>query len=153
MIALNIIEVLKKHNYTIATAESLTAGLISANIADISGASSFLKGGVCSYTKEAKCELLGLNMDDINNYGVYSRETALQMARGIKNKLSSDVAVSTTGVAGPGSDEGVLAGTVYFGFIIKDKEYSECIRFDGSRNEVRQRAVEFVLKKIIELVK
>ena len=149
---MNIIEALKKHNYTIATAESLTAGLISAHIADISGASAHLKGGVCSYTKEAKCELLGLNMDDINNYGVYSSETALQMARGIKNKLSSDVAVSTTGVAGPGSDEGVLAGIVYFGFVIRDKEYSECVSFDGSRNEVRQNATDYAIRKIIELL-
>lgn len=150
---MNIIEVLKKHDYTIATAESLTAGLISAGIANVSGASSYLKGGVCSYTKESKCRLLGLSMDNIEKYGVYSKEIALQMARGIKAKLSSDIAISTTGVAGPGSDEGVLAGTVYFGFIIKNEEYSECVKFDGDRNEVRQKAAIYAINKIIEILK
>lgn len=149
---MNIIEALKKHNYTIATAESLTAGLISSKIANISGASNHLKGGVCSYTKEAKCNLLGLNMENINKYGVYSEYTAISMARGIKEKLDSNVAIATTGVAGPGSDENVEAGVVYFGFIINDLEITECISFTGDRNEVRNKAAEYAVKKIIELL-
>lgn len=149
---MNIIEVLQKYNYTIATAESITAGLISSSIANISGSSKYLKGGVCVYTKEAKCKLLNLNMSDIEKNGVYSYQTAINMAKGIKNILQSDIAVSTTGVAGPGSDEGIEPGTVYFGFIINNKEYTECVKFTGNRNEVRNKAANYALDKIIELL-
>ena len=149
---MNIIETLKENNLTISTAESITGGLIASKICEIPGASNFFKGGVVSYTKEAKCELLGLNMEDINKYGVYSKETVMAMAEGIKNKTKSDVAVATSGVAGPGADEGVEAGTVYFCYYIENKILTEKKVFKGSRNEIRDEASSYVLSTLVGLL-
>ena len=118
---MNIIEVLKKHNLTISTAESLTGGMIASMICDISGASNYFKGSIVSYTKETKNKLLGLSLEDIEKYGVYSFETVEAMAKSIKEKTNSNIAIATSGVSGPGPDENVFAGTVYYCFIINDK--------------------------------
>ena len=149
---MNIIKKLKECNLTISTAESLTAGMIASSICNISGASNYFKGGVVSYTKEAKCSLLGLEMENIEKYSVYSNETVISMAKGIKEKTNSDLAIATSGVAGPGPDEGVEAGTVYFCFIIKEKIITEKILFKGERNEVRKEASAYAINKIISLL-
>lgn len=149
---MDIIEKLKEKNLTISTAESLTAGKIASNICSVSGASNFYKGGVVAYTKEIKCSLLGLKMSDIEKYGVYSKETVLSMAKSIKDKTKSDIAIATSGVAGPKDDEGVACGTVYFCFIVLDKIITECIRFNGTRNEVREDASEYAIHKVIEIL-
>ena len=149
---MNIIEKLKECNLTISTAESLTAGLIASKICEISGASNYFKGGIVSYTKETKCMLLGLKMEDIEKYSVYSNETVISMAKGIKEKTNSDIAIATSGVAGPGSDEGVPAGTVYYCFIIKDKIITEKKKFKGERNEVRNEASLYAINRIISLL-
>ncbi len=149
---MNIIEILKINNMTISTAESITAGLIAANICNYAGASKYYKGGVVSYTKEMKCELLGLSMEDIEKYGVYSEQTVISMSKGIKKKTKSDISIATSGVAGPDSDEGVLAGTVYFCFLIQNTITTECIRFIGDRNEVRQQAALYATQRICQLL-
>ena len=149
---MNIIEVLKKHNLTISTAESLTGGMIASSICEISGASNYFKGGIVSYTKETKNKLLGLSLENIEKYGVYSFETVEAMALSIKEKTNSNIAISTSGVAGPGPDENILPGTVYYCFIINDKIVKEKKSFVGSRNEVRKEASIYAISKIIELL-
>ncbi len=149
---MNIIEKLKELNLTISTAESLTGGMIASKICNISGASNYFKGGIVSYTKQAKCSLLNLNMLDIEKYGVYSYETVISMAKSIKEQLNTDISISTSGVAGPNDDENVKAGTVYFCFIIKDKIITEKKCFNGSRNDVRIEASEYAINKIINLL-
>ena len=137
---MNIIEALKSKNMTISTAESLTAGLVASNICSISGASNYFKGGVVAYTKEIKCNLLGLKMADIEKYSVYSNETVSSMASGVMRLTNSDI------------DEGVKAGTVYFCIKIKDKKYLFKELFTGDRNTVRENASRFVIDKTIKLL-
>lgn len=149
---MNIIEALKSKNMTISTAESLTAGLVASNICSISGASNYFKGGVVAYIKEIKCNLLGLKMADIEKYSVYSNETVSSMASGVMRLTNSDIAIATSGVAGPGDDEGVKAGTVYFCIKIKDKKYLFKELFTGDRNTVRENASRFVIDKTIKLL-
>lgn len=149
---MNIIEALKNNNYKLSTAESMTGGLIAARVCEISGASNFFNGGVVTYSKEAKCKLLGLKMDDINKYGVYSNETVISMAKGIKDATNSDVAIAISGVAGPGSDEGVEAGSVYFCIMINEKPHTYFKQFSGSRNEVRDLAASFIIEEAIRLL-
>lgn len=149
---MNLIELLEVNNLTVSTAESITAGLIASNICSIPGASKCFKGGVVSYTKEAKCALLGLEMEAIDKFGVYSNETVISMAEGVKRLTKSDVAISSSGVAGPSSDEGVEAGTVYFCIIIRDKRYTYEKEFDGSRNEVREKAARFIVEQLNRLL-
>lgn len=149
---MNIVEALESRNYKLSTAESMTAGLIAARVCEISGASNYFNGGVVSYSKEAKCKLLGLNMEDIEKYGVYSKETVISMAQGIKKITNSDVAISISGVAGPNTDEGLEAGSVYFCVVINDEIYTYFKKFAGSRNEVRDLATNYILDETINLL-
>ena len=149
---MNIIERLKECNLTISTAESITGGLIASKICEISGASNYFKGGVVSYTKEAKESLLGVSLEDIEKYGVYSKETVIKMAEGIKERTNSDIAIATSGVAGPGPDEGVEAGTVYFCYYILDKIVTEKKKFEGTRNEIREYAANHALVMVVGLL-
>lgn len=149
---MNIIEKLKTNNLTVSTAESVTGGLIASEICRIPGASKHFAGGIVSYTKQAKCELLGLSMEQIERYGVYSKETAEAMARAVRQRTNSDASVATTGVAGPYADEGTKAGTVYFGFVIGDTVFTECKVFLGKRNRVRQKAAKYAVKRLYELL-
>ncbi len=149
---MNIIEALKKHNLTISTAESLTGGMIASSICDISGASNYFKGSIVSYTKETKNKLLGLSLEDIEKYGVYSFETVEAMALSIKEKTNSNIAIATSGVAGPGPDENILPGTVYYCFVINDKIIKDKKSFIGDRNKVRKEASIYAINKVIELL-
>lgn len=149
---MNLIEKLSEKNYSISTAESITAGLIAARICDISGASKVFNGGIVSYSKEAKCKLLGLKREDIDTFGVYSEETAISMAKGVKKATNSNVAIAITGVAGPGSDENVEAGTVYCAFIVDGLIISEEKFFNGDRQEVRDKAASYAIKRVEELL-
>ena len=101
---------------TLGTAESLTAGLIAATVADVSGASAVLMGGVVSYDPRVKHEVLGVSQEVIDTVGVVSEACALQMASGARKLLRVDVALSATGVAGPtgGTAENPV-GTVWLG--------------------------------------
>lgn len=149
---MNIIEALRNNNYKLSTAESMTGGLIASRVCEISSASNFFNGGVVTYSKEAKCKLLGLRMDDIEKYGVYSKETVISMAKGVKIKTNSDVAIAISGVAGPGSDEGVEAGSVYFCILINEEPHTYFKQFNGTRNEVRDLAASFILEEAVKLL-
>lgn len=148
---MNIVELLKNKKLTISTAESLTSGLVASKISEISGASTVFEGGVVSYTKDCKCRLLGLDLEYIEKYCVYSKEVALKMARGVIRSTKSLCAISTTGVAGP-DDEGVSAGSVYFCFIVKDLEITEFKKFEGSRNDVRMQASNYAINRFVEIL-
>ena len=86
---MNLVEKLIENKLTISAAESLTGGLLQATIVNIPNASKVFLGGIVSYTKETKCRLLGLSMDNIEKYGVYSNETSYSMAKGVKNLTNS----------------------------------------------------------------
>ena len=90
---------------TLSTAESCTGGLIAKRLTDIPGSSKAFLGGIVSYSNEAKINILGVDPDDISNYGPVSPQVARQMAEGARRVLKSDIAVSVTGIAGPDSDE------------------------------------------------
>lgn len=114
---------LREKNLTLALAESCTGGLVSKLITDISGASSVYLGGVCSYSNEVKEKLLGVSHDTLLSFGAVSRETALQMSRGVKTALSSDVGIGITGIAGPTSDgTNKPVGLIYISITSKNLE-------------------------------
>ncbi|MBR2636370.1 MAG: competence/damage-inducible protein A [Oscillospiraceae bacterium] len=107
------ISALKQAGLTAATAESLTGGGVSRRLTEVSGASAVFLGGVCSYTDEVKRRLLGVKEETLKAFGAVSAETALEMARGIRERTGADIGVSTTGVAGPDPSEGKPVGTVF----------------------------------------
>ena len=136
---------------TLVTAESLTGGGIGAALTAISGSSEVYKGGVISYTNEVKQNVLGVPGDVLEAYGAVSQWTAGYMVSGVRKLLNADVAVSVTGLAGPGGDEfGNPVGTVFIGY--EDRRCSVVKRFlfTGSREEVRRQTIEAALTLILE---
>ena len=137
---------------SLVTAESLTGGGIGAAITSVSGASAVYKGGIISYTNEVKEALLCVPKDVLERYGAVSAWTAGYMAAGARNLLRADVAVSVTGLAGPGGDDkGNPVGLVFVGYADDKRITSRRFVFSGDREEVRKQAVEEALKLILEL--
>mgnify|MGYP000396695821 FL=1 len=127
---------------TIATAESCTAGLLAARLADRPGSSAYLAGGVVSYSNEAKAELLGVDPDLIATHGAVSEPVAEAMAAGALQRFGADVAVGITGIAGPGggSDEKPV-GTVCFSVRVADgPPHTRTIHLPGNRADIRERS-------------
>ena len=136
---------------TLATAESCTGGMIGAALTAVSGSSSVYKGGVVSYTNQVKSELLGVSTKLLETVGAVSGSVAEAMAVGARKALKADVAVSVTGLAGPGADEyGNPVGTVYIGYTDGEHILVNHFLFSGSREQVRCQAVEAALKMILE---
>lgn len=136
---------------TLATAESLTGGGIGAALTSVSGASSVYKGGVISYTNAVKHGVLGVPEGILKTYGAVSPWTAGYMASGVRKLLDADIAVSVTGLAGPGGDEyGNPVGTVFIGYEdAKQSVVKHCL-FSGSREEIRNQTIETALQLILQ---
>lgn len=150
-----VIELLREKNMTVGTAESCTAGMISSRIADIPGSSDVLAGGIVSYSNDVKMKLLGVSRETLEAHGAVSEECAAEMAKGALSALGCDVAVSVTGIAGPGGgSEEKPVGTVCFGIADKNGVSTEICRFGSMRGRsyVRRRTVSKALMKIIERI-
>ena len=136
---------------TLVTAESLTGGGIGAELTAVPGASLVYKGGVISYVNEIKAGVLGVPQEILDQYGAVSARTAGYMASGVRNLMKADIAVSVTGLAGPGGDEfGHPVGTVYIGYDSQWESLVKEFRFHGSREDVRHQTIEAALKLILE---
>ncbi|ROR93886.1 nicotinamide-nucleotide amidase [Salana multivorans] len=133
-----LLAALDRWGWTLGTAESLTAGLVSARVADVPGASRVLRGGVVAYAVDLKEELLGVGADLVADRGVVSEEVALAMATGARELLRVDVALATTGVAGPGSADGADAGTVCLAAVSPAGAATRTWRLAGGRRSVRE---------------
>lgn len=144
-----VVELLKKLNMNISTAESCTGGMLASKLIDVSGISEVFYEGVVSYSNEAKINRLGVRKEILDKYGAVSEEVAKEMVMG----LTTDVALSTTGIAGPdGGSEEKPVGLVYMGIRIKDKIYVEKRVFRGDRNKVRERTVSHTLFTLIKIL-
>lgn len=136
------VSLLKEKKYTVTTAESCTGGLLAAKIIDIPGSSEVFSEGHITYSNEAKVKYLNVSTETLNKHGAVSRETAEEMAIGAVRLSGSHAALSVTGLAGPyDGEDGTKAGTVYIGCCINNRTVVEHHIFEGSRNEVRNKAV------------
>ena len=136
---------------TLATAESLTGGGIGAALTAVPGSSTVYKGGIISYTNEIKHDLLGVDHALLDTHGAVSAPVAEAMAEGARKALQADIAVSVTGLAGPGGDDfGNPVGRVYIGYADEKHTLHREFTFSGSREEVRRQAAEEALKLILE---
>ena len=136
---------------TLVTAESCTGGGIGAALTAVPGSSEVYKGGIISYTNWVKENFLNVDEELLETYGAVSSQVAKAMAEGAKKALRADVAVSGTGLAGPGGDEfGNPVGTVFIGY--SDCKITDSIAcyFNGEREEIRNQAVQTALKVILE---
>ena len=135
----------------IATAESCTGGLVAARLTDRPGSSAYVMGGVVSYSNDAKSDLLDVPAELIATHGAVSEEVAAAMAEGALARFGTDVAVSTTGVAGPGGGtETKPVGTVCFGVALRDRPTVTVTRkFPGDRERVRSLTTTAALHLVV----
>ena len=138
-----LVALLKAKGLTCATAESCTGGGIGAAITSVPGSSDVFLGGVISYAKSVKKDVLCVKDETLASHGAVSPETAAQMAEGAKRILSADIAVSVTGIAGPGGDSPEKpVGLVWFGIAANGaRTRTEKALFQGDRDTVRAQAV------------
>jgi nicotinamide-nucleotide amidase len=143
-------EVLRAKGWRVAVAESCTGGLLGATLTAVPGSSTYLLGGVIAYDNALKIRLLDVAPDTLARHGAVSEEVASAMARGVRERLGAEVGVSTTGVAGPGSDEGGKpAGLVFIALAAPGVE--RLVRLDsnhgreGNRAAAVQAALELLL--------
>lgn len=135
---------------TLVTAESCTGGGIGAALTAVPGSSEVYKGGIISYTNWVKEHFLDVNPGDLDRYGAVSATVAQQMAAGARARLCADVAVSVTGLAGPGGDDyGNPVGTVFIGYSDCSETIAAEFHFGGGRDEVRSSAVTEALKLVL----
>jgi len=139
---------------TLVTAESCTGGWIGKALTCIPGSSEVYKGGIISYTNFVKEQVLGVDAAVLERYGAVSKETAEEMAKGVRRLLQADVSISVTGLAGPGGgDFGNNVGTVFIGCETDSDLIVKEYHFSGDRDSVRRQAVIAALELILHCVK
>ena len=137
---------LKKHGLTLAIAESATGGLLTHLITNVSGSSEYCEGGMITYSNRMKEEELGVKEETLKKHGAVSSEVAGEMASGIRRKRGVDIALSTTGIAGPtGATPEKPVGLFYIGLSSKRGTLSKKCQFQGTRLQNKQSAVEQAL--------
>lgn len=150
-LASRVIEIFREKGLSLALAESCTGGMIAETITNVVGASDIFYGSAVTYVNSAKEHILGVAHETLEKHGAVSSECAEEMACGARSVYGADVAMSVTGIAGPGGgSEAKPVGTVWFGLAAKgDAEtFRRC--FDGDRAAVRRQTVEEVLRRLAE---
>lgn len=146
MQAARVIDLLKARGWWLATAESCTAGLIAAAVTDVAGSSSVFDRGFVTYSNRAKIEMLDVRAQTLAAHGAVSEEVAREMAQGARQKAGVDIAISVTGIAGPGGSEHKPEGRVCFALSTAHETTSETVEFGAiGRSKVRQATVEHTL--------
>lgn len=146
-----VIDAAKQADKRIGTAESCTGGLIAASLTDVPGSSEVVYGGIVSYANEVKQARLGVKAETLQKFGAVSEETAREMAKGALGALGVDVAVSVTGIAGPGGAvPGKPVGTVWIAVATMDGVEAHLHSFDGDREAVRAQTVDAALGLMLE---
>jgi nicotinamide-nucleotide amidase len=135
---------------TVATAESLTGGLVAARLTDVPGASEVVRGGVVAYALEVKAEVLGVDAALLDQRGAVDAEVAQQMATGVRQRLRSTYGLATTGVAGPGPADGKPAGTVFVAVAAEQGVRVRQLALTGDREQIRALTVDAVLERLAQ---
>jgi PncC family amidohydrolase len=136
-------QLLTEQGLTIAVTESCTGGLIAHQLTNVPGSSAYFVGGVVAYSNEVKEQVLEVSGDTLSAYGAVSEECAREMARGARRLMGTDVAISSTGIAGPtGGTPEKPVGLVYVALAAQDFEQCERYLWQGDRLENKQRTSE-----------
>jgi nicotinamide-nucleotide amidase len=156
--ATELVRLLTVRGETLAVAESLTGGLVAAEITGVPGASKVFRGSVTAYATELKHRLLGVDATLLAQRGAVDPQVAAEMAAGVRKTLGADWGIATTGVAGPDPQDGQPVGTVFVAVDGPPTAASgsagggkvEALRLNGSRSEIRMESVRSVLAVLLE---
>jgi PncC family amidohydrolase len=144
-------ELLMRSHLTLAVAESCTGGLLSHLVTNVPGSSEYYLGGVTAYANDAKMHILGVQLSTLERFGAVSRETVLEMARGVRLLLHADIGISTSGIAGPGG--GILekpVGLTWIGFSLESGENALKYYWQGDRLAVKQQTARQALQILLD---
>lgn len=151
-ISSEVADLLAEHSLSIAFAESITGGLLASTLVENQGASEYFLGGAVAYANSAKETLLSVPASELEEFGAVSAQIAEAMAQGISSRLSPDIAVSTTGLAGPCTDgSNAQVGEVYIGFCSQGKTSS--FRFNFSQNYNRNEIRNLTVYAALDIIK
>lgn len=152
-LAVSVLEAAKSKDIRIATAESCTGGMIFAALTDIAGSSAVMDRGFVTYTNDAKIEMLGVSPETLQAHGAVAEEVTAEMAQGALNRSAATLAVSVSGIAGPGGSEFKPEGRVCFGISYKTTTFTETVEFGAiGRKNVRNQAVDHALKLLNDAI-
>ena len=148
-----LLRLAKSKGFLLSVAESCTGGLIAKSICEVSGASDIFLGGIIAYSEAVKMKTLGVQPTTLKKHTVYSIQTAQEMASGCAKMFGSQIALSTTGVAGPGGEtESCKVGTVFFGYHGPNGESTTKAEFEGNRLEIQAQAALYGLQWASDLI-
>jgi nicotinamide-nucleotide amidase len=151
-LAPTVIDLLTIQSMTVAVAESLTGGLVLARLTSVPGASAVVKGGVVSYSASVKEEVLGVDGVLLRERGPVNKQVAEEMAEHVAALCGSDIGLATTGVAGPGDQDGIAAGTYWVALNSEGNQEAQKHRVSGDRRSVRSAAVVSVLHLLMDML-
>jgi nicotinamide-nucleotide amidase len=144
-------DLLRRRGWWLATAESCTGGLIGDKITNVPGSSDYYLGGVIVYSNKVKMEQLGVQSDILEQYGAVSRETVIEMARGVRLRFRSDVGLSVSGIAGPGGGSPEKpVGLTWIGLSTPDFEKAWQYLWQGDRLQVKEQTARQALRLLAE---
>ncbi|MEV7396778.1 CinA family protein [Aeromicrobium sp. NPDC092404] len=144
-----VVDALRSAHATVATAESLTGGLVCASLVSVSGASDVVRGGVVAYAADVKTAVLGVDAEVVAVQGTVAADVALAMAVGVRERLGATYGLATTGVAGPGPSEGKPAGTVHIAIAGPHGSWSRRLDLTGDRDMIRSQTVDELLSWLV----
>ena len=144
-------DLLCQRKLTLATAESCTGGLVASRITDVPGSSEYFLGGIVAYAYEAKVALLDVSWDTLQAYGAVSKETVIEMARGARTALGADIAISVSGIAGPGGEmPGKPVGTTWVGLSTATRDWARKFVWDGDRLKNKSLSADAALQFVLD---
>lgn len=151
-LAAKVIGLLLARGHTVAAAESLTGGLVTATLTTVPGSSAVVRGGVVAYAAGVKASVLGVPADLLERCGTVHADVAVAMARGVAERLGATAGLGTTGVAGPDPSEGHPVGTVHVAACLGTVVRHRALALAGDREQIRRGSVEHVLSLLAEML-
>lgn len=149
----DLLDALRRRGETVATAESLTGGLVAAALTDVPGASDVVRGGLIVYATDLKAELAGVDRDLLAQHGPVHPRVAEMLADGARLRCGAHWGIGLTGVAGPDPQNGVPPGTVHLGFAGPGGATVRSVQLDGDRHAIRAAAVRVALEHFADLLR
>lgn len=144
----------RQYGLKISIAESCTGGLVCNCVTNIPGSSEYFIGGIVAYAYEAKVKLLGVSWETLQAHGAVSRDTVLEMARGARHALATDIGLSVSGIAGPGGGmPGKPVGLTWVGLSASDGEWARVFVWDGDRLQNKDSSAQAVLQLLFDYLR